>query len=259
MTEEEYKKFCKRYDKFKKNNLPTPFWDDERQTYEYVRFYKENGKDNLEVYSELTDALGNIACAGLYYSFTSKNIISEKENDKIITKVVSDHFHAHTFDEVVKNLYYYPESFHISKDDEQFYSKQEINYLKKIQKYLLFIGLKDLDKERVSVSRYRNKTQSKYENVFIQEFTDQLIDDIEKEKRNFAITDWHPEYLELEKYKPGEFQALIVDKKYNFKMLIEYAKSEVKLYKDIKMDYKNDKLNDNDKIVLRYFKILKKF
>lgn len=26
----------KRYDKFKKNNLPTPFWDDERLTLEYV-------------------------------------------------------------------------------------------------------------------------------------------------------------------------------------------------------------------------------
>ena len=26
------------YSRFKKNNLPTPFWDDERQTLEYVHF-----------------------------------------------------------------------------------------------------------------------------------------------------------------------------------------------------------------------------
>ena len=28
--------FNSRYDKFKENNLPTPFWDEERQTLEYV-------------------------------------------------------------------------------------------------------------------------------------------------------------------------------------------------------------------------------
>ena len=40
MKEGDYKEFIKRYDQFKKNNLPTPFWDEERQTLEYVYFYK---------------------------------------------------------------------------------------------------------------------------------------------------------------------------------------------------------------------------
>ena len=38
MKKFEYNEFVKRYNKFKKNNLPTPFWDSERQTLEYVYF-----------------------------------------------------------------------------------------------------------------------------------------------------------------------------------------------------------------------------
>jgi len=36
MNEEEFQNFMKRYDKFKKNNLPTLFYDEERLTREYV-------------------------------------------------------------------------------------------------------------------------------------------------------------------------------------------------------------------------------
>lgn len=38
MNKNQTKEFLKRYDKFKKNNLPTPFCDDERQIFEYVSF-----------------------------------------------------------------------------------------------------------------------------------------------------------------------------------------------------------------------------
>ena len=41
MNKKQIKEFLKRYDKFKKNNLPTPFWDDERQIFEYVSFDSE--------------------------------------------------------------------------------------------------------------------------------------------------------------------------------------------------------------------------
>ena len=43
MNKKEYQEFMKRYEKFKKNNLPTYFWDEERQTYEYV--YYDNQLD----------------------------------------------------------------------------------------------------------------------------------------------------------------------------------------------------------------------
>ena len=35
MKKHEFIEFEKRYEKFQKNNLPTPFFDDERQTFEY--------------------------------------------------------------------------------------------------------------------------------------------------------------------------------------------------------------------------------
>ena len=84
-----------------------------------------------------------------------------KENGKYIKKSVVGHSHAHSFEEVVSALYSSPESFSIAKDEEQYYSKQELEYLRRVQKYLLFIGMKDLEKQKVPVSRYRNKIHSK--------------------------------------------------------------------------------------------------
>lgn len=139
MDEFEYKDFIKRYDRFKKNNLPTPFWDEERQTLEYAYFYHIRlnlNNEELEVYFRLSEALGEIAFTGFYYSFTDKHIISWKdENGKFKQKSVIGHNHAHSFEEVVESLYHFPESFHIAKEEEQYYSKQELEYLKRVQKY----------------------------------------------------------------------------------------------------------------------------
>ena len=157
MNEFDYKKFSKRYDKFKNNNLPTPFWDEERQTFEYVYFdtTEDNEKTTLEINHDLIKALGDIAQAGLYYSFSTGNIGNKNS---------SKHNHAHSFEEVVKALYDFPESFHIKKDEEEFYSNQELDYLRQVQKYLLHIGLKDLESEERSFNRYQNKKCSKFDN-----------------------------------------------------------------------------------------------
>lgn len=158
MNEFEYKEFSKRYDKFKNNNLPTPFFDKERQTLEYVYFDndEDNKKTTLQVNSDLIKALGDIARTGLYYSFSTKNIDSKNSNRQC---------HAHSFEEVVRALYDFPESFHIAEDEEEFYSKQELDYLKQVQKYLLNIGLKDLESEERHFNRYQNKNRSKCNNV----------------------------------------------------------------------------------------------
>ena len=66
-------------------------------------------------------------------------------------------------------MYDYPETFNISTEEEEFYSKQELKYLRRVQKYLLFIGLKDLgiptyDEEGYYIwdySRYNNELQDK--------------------------------------------------------------------------------------------------
>ena len=155
MNKFDYETFNKRYDKFKNNNLPTPFWDQERQTFEYVYF--DNDTDDksisLQININLSKALEDICHVGLYYSFSTRNLESNEDNY---------HNHAHSFEEVVRTLYNFPESFNIAQDEEQFYSKQELDYLKKIQSYLLLIGLKDIETVDIPFERYQNKNRSKY-------------------------------------------------------------------------------------------------
>ena len=88
MQEHEFIEFQKRYEKFKKNNLPTPFFDDERQTFEYVYysndFFNNDSGKYPEVNCMLTDALADIAFTELYYSFNCKIIAYTKDSVKII-------------------------------------------------------------------------------------------------------------------------------------------------------------------------------
>lgn len=259
MKELEYKKFIKRYDKYKNNNLPTPFWDDERQILEYVYFEKDNNNESkLEVNYKLSEALGNIAFTGFYYSFTDKHMTLNKDG-KPKKSLVVEHTHAHSFEEVVRALYDSPESFKISKEEEQFYSNQELEYLRRVQKYLLFIGLKDLTTKKAFKDRYKNKVQLKYANAFIYKFNDEALNNILSGKRDYRVIDWYPEYNGEKMYSPNEYQALIVDKDDNFKMFVEFTYEEVKKYKDIKKIYKREDLTDNSLLIINHFKILEIF
>lgn len=264
MSDIEYKEFIKRYDKFKKNNLPTPFWDEERRTLEYIYFcYGKSilkGKEKeLEINSSLSKALGEIACTGFYYSFTDKHIMGWREDGKFIQKLVIEHNHVHSFEEVVKALYASPESFSISKEEEQFYSKQELEYLRRVQKYLLFIGMKDLETTKVSVSRYRNKIHSKYEHALIYRFNDFTLNKVLNGERDFRIIDWYSGYRGPKTYRPKEYQALIVDQEDNFRMFVEFTYEEIKFYKDIKKVCKDRFYKDDDKLIVIHFKILETF
>ncbi len=267
MNEIEYKKFCKRYDQFKKNNLPTPFWDEERQVKEYVYFYNgksilnaTESKNQLEVHSKLSTALGEIAFTGFYYPFTDRHVIQQKDKiGKMVKKFIVGHNHAHSFEEVVASLYNSPESFHISKEEEPFYSQQELEYLRRIQKYLVFIGMKDITVENPSKNRYHNKIHSKYETALIYKFSDFTLDKIRKGEKDFREVKWFPKYSP-KIYKPKEYQALIVDKKDNFRMFIEFTHEEIKLYKDIKnLCDNNNNFKDEDKVIVRHFKIIELF
>ncbi len=264
MKKKEYEKFIERYDKFKKNNLPTPFWDDERQVFEYVYFY--NGKsifntnetqDELEVSSGLTEPLGEIAYTGFYYPFTDRHLSwrAGEENPKTVV----GHNHAHSFEEVVRYLYDSPESFSIAKDEEEFYSKQELEYLRRVQKYLLFIGMQDVKTRKTPIGRYRNKRHSKYENALIYKYSNFNLEKKLNGECDFRVIKWYPEYKEPRTYKPGEYRALLTDEEDNFKMFVEFTQEEVKLYKDIKKVCQKKDINDNDKVILVHFKILEKF
>ncbi len=266
-----YREFEKRYDKFKKNNLPKSFWDEERQTLEYVYYDSKLDRDNkifardddefdrrLHVEKSLTEALSNIAFTGFYYPYTCKYFTLPQVDDELRTwKIELGHTHGHDFDHVVSSLYDFPESFKIEDDELEFYSKQQLKYLRRVQKYLLFLGLKDLDSRRVKVERYRNKRQKKYGDCYIYSFSDESLNEFLNDKRDFYVSDYY-EGFTGDVYN-HDFYVLFTDREDNFKMYVELIKREVKLYKDINSKFHDDNLHDDDKVIVTYFKILEKF
>lgn len=269
MTKKEYNEWLKQYYKFKNNNLPTPYWN-EGNNFEYVHVNKSNSKDDpddfhstLEINSSLIYALGDVTGAGLYYPFTTKALWSEIEDGKEIikTKIVRscDGAHAHSFEEVVKDLYDFPESFKIEKEDEEFYSKQELKYLRIIQNYLLFIGLKDLDRIKPPVSRYRNKLRKKYEKAYTRTFNDSMIDDAVSGKKLYYVKDTYITDKETKTYEPGEYTALVFDEEQKIRMYIEYTKTEWMPYKEAKAKYPDENFNDDEMVSIRHFKVLEVF
>ena len=260
MQKKELETFLKRYDKYKNNNLPTPFWDDDRFTLEYV--YRDDNiigdsKNKIRINYSLTEALGEIAVSGFYYPFQSKILETSFEGEKRIEKEIVGHSHAHSFEEVVRDLYRYPESFNILEEDKEFYSKQELEYLRRVKKYLLFIGIKDLDKIKPPISRFRNKKHDKYKSVPFYNYSNKLINDIINEKRDYVVSKYHEEYSDISNFK--EYKALILDEEDNIKLFIEYTNREVKKYKDVKNVCKIENLKDNDKVMVTYFNVLEKF
>ena len=245
-----------RYKKFSKNNLPQFFWDKERDTIEYI--YYNDGHPSP--YVNLYNALEQITWAGFYYPYICKYITSKLIDDKYVEEVVVDHNHSHDFDDVVKHLYYSPESFRIEKEDEKYYSEQELQYLKDVQKYLLFIGLKDVETNHIPVSRYRNKLQKKYANVSKHTYTAKLLKLVSENKIDFVICKrYGPFDDEVKKYQPKEYRALVKDENGDFKLFVEYTYAEPKLYKEVKDKYQREEFKDDDKIVVLHLKVLERF
>ena len=54
-------------------------------------------------------------------------------------------------------------------------------------------------------------------------------------------------------------KILLTDEEDNIKLLIQTTNEEVKLYKEIKDKYKSNNFKDDEKVIIRYFEILKEF
>ena len=187
------------YDKFKGNNLPTPFYDDDRNTIEYVSF--NDGELNVDY--NLLDALGNLSYTNLYYSFS----------------IMNRHSHGHSFEDVLMNLYNYPETFNISSEEEIYYSKQELEYIRRVQKFLLFIKLKD--RTEIEVNRFNNKVYDKYAYASIHSYKDKTIESFINKTRNFVVIIPY-DISVYENYNIEGRKELVVDNNDNFIMYIEY-------------------------------------
>ena len=70
------------------------------------------------------------------------------------------------------------------------------------------------------------------------------------------IFGWFPEY---DKTIKNEEKILLTDEEDNIKLLLQTTNEEVKLYKEIKTAYPQKDFKNDDKVSIKYFKILEEF
>lgn len=125
-----------------------PVVDDRMNVYMEVSYYENFGKSNetiktrVENVWSLYEGLSDVINFGFYYSFNTRLLLRTSDG-KDSTKI--GHSHAHSFDEVIREVYYNPESFSIDEEDYELYSKQELLFLHRLQNFLRVAGIKDLD------------------------------------------------------------------------------------------------------------------
>lgn len=256
------------YGKFKNCTLPYPFHDDKRWTFEWVWYDKNSGYYNTWV--QLSDALPK---SGLIYHYEAKMIDLKTGKNELISE------HAHSFDEVLRAMYEYPESFNILDKDKCEYSEQELELIKENQNYFKLIGLKDYQRsEEIGKlnAEYQRIDEKKHKNLkdlyFL--FTYQRKFDKEREKENLirynncnhqkyseAYTrHWDNDVIEAafsgkkktvirRKYSFNSsmvgMKYLLVDEDLEFRGLIEFVKEEI---------FKFDELNESMVYVPKRYK-----
>ena len=148
-------KLKKRYKKFKNCSLPYPFWDKRRDTFEWVYYNINRNPTNYNIQNSLYEALGSVSNSGVTYHYEAFMYGRKNPEDKE-AKYQMMESHCHSFDEIVKYVYNYPESFRIPDDCLEEYSKQELLCLKKMQSYLNAVGLLD-EKENLKMKALNEK------------------------------------------------------------------------------------------------------
>ncbi len=114
------------------------------------------------------------------------------------------HSHGHSYEDVLRTLYYYPEHFHIPNDSLHEYSNQELKFIKRMKSYLLLIGLKNLkpteteqEMEEQKLSRSNNELARKYSLYGFYEPHNRSLKDILNGKYNYLIRQaWDNKYEE---------------------------------------------------------------
>lgn len=262
MTDSELSQFMKRYEQFKTSNLPTPFWDDERQVLEYVYYDEASIASKLEdnplydnkivVDTDIVNALSVIVRTGFYYAYSCKYFTWVDEE----ISVHIGHTHAHSFADVVRDLYDFPESFSISEEEEEFFSNQELSFLKRVQAYLLFIGLKDKEVVEEDNGRFCNELQRKYASSILKYYDKDFIADVISGKKRIVARkkEDYDTKIELEKYR-----VLVIDDTYKICLWIEFNNRVIREYQSIKDEVVIDNLEDDDLVVVSDIQVLEKY
>lgn len=259
----------KRYKKFKDCYLPYLFFDNKRNTFEWVKYMNKH----YIVEPNLLYAIGDIARVGVTYHY--KINVSELVKDKEF-KFSPMIKHCHSFDEVIYALYDYPESFIIPDEFLYEYSNQELGYLKQTRSYLHLIGLKDikcsneinkLDMEfdRIYAKKYKNikdklflknydrklkklkyeDNLKRYSNSKVLEYQSYCFMNIDKKEIANAIMSGEKNYLININYS---FSELTKNKRYlvsydgEFLGIVQTYSEEIIKFKDLKEEMVNYKL-----------------
>lgn len=276
-----------RYKRFKNCSLPFPYWSEKRDTFEWVRYDSENKEYDTQ--RELYESMGDIACTGLTYHYKSLSYFRYKEENKEIYKVTESH--GHNFNEIVRAVYNYPESFEIPDEYLDEYSKQELRFLKRVQNYLKLIGLKDykMSEERDIIGKkwdaiyekekktildkikkwYYEKQENKiiekekfarYENTKAFLYSDCRYMRIEKEKVLKAMLNKTKDYR-IFRYcgsRIGE-KYFLLDEEENYHALIEFTEEKQIPFKDLTEDMVNFKVYGDKSFKEYKEKLLKQF
>ena len=261
-----------RYIKVKSCNLPYPFWNKKRQTFEWVRYSKDYKCYCVE--PSLVYSIGEVARTGVTYHYKAKLYGREFPTQTIKHRLMVNH--CHSFEEVVKALYDYPETFSVPNEFLDEYSKQELDYLKKAKKYLQLIELKDIKpskerelldekwnnvytKKRKSIKdllflfnyqkRWRkiifNEDLKRYSNEFVQKYDFCRFMDLDNEKIANAIMDGEKNYKIDVKYSFSQSfknQKYLVSYDNNYLGIVEIVDEKVIKFKDLSEDMVNYKL-----------------
>lgn len=237
--------------------LPIIIYDDKCKCYRV--YLKEQYYLNDKLIKDIRDkdniyeAFANIIQFGFYYPYNDKH----------------GHQHNHSFLDIIEALYNYPVSFSINKKDYHYYSQQELKYLKRLQNFLLILNLKDIDKDEDMIIRTKNIKAQQLINY--KQINSKFAKEIIEGKIKKIITSFiNDNSLKNEDY-------IILDNEDNYLGIISSNKSKIKL-KDLKendIDYqirnynsfkefiinfkRQNRINDNDYIVLENLKVKEKF
>lgn len=220
-------------EKYNKCELPCEYESDDN-FFTYIRYDKLQDEyyNNNSIYEMFSDMIER----GLIYHY------SIKEENEVSAA------HGHSFDDVIRALYLYPESFSIPEDREFEYSKQELMFLKRLQNYLLLIKLKDIKEfEDIKLNREKSKVKD-YTNMKFVVHDEEHIKNIIDKKKDYFIRLSFGFDTDLDK------RYIIVDKEENFRLVLKINKSDIIKVKDLKEDmlylngmsleeFKNDFIN----------------
>lgn len=83
-----------------------------------------------------------------------------------------------------------------------------------------------------------------------------ILEQILPRKIDFIVFEWFSNHS---KRAFTDKKVLSADEKDNIKLLIKFTKEKIKLHKEIKNAYPQKDFKNNDKVSIKYFKILEEF